>query len=129
MTPLSKTATAGSESLTHIRELSNTAVDNATNPKNKRKWQRQTKLIGEVGYAVMITEAEATRIIRAHIETIIVRYEPLDRIFDPYFVASLLISHPGIGAFIPRNVSAVMKEYVLKIDKDNTSQLVLLMKN
>ena len=77
----------------------------------------------------MITEAEATRIIRAHIETIIVRYEPLDRIFDPYFVASLLISHPGIGAFIPRNVSTVMKEYVLKIDEDTTSQLVLLMKN
>ena len=49
--------------------------------------------------------------------------------FDPYFVASLLISHPGIGAFIPRNVSTVMKEYVLKVDKDTTSQLVLLMKN
>jgi len=103
-----------------------TAVDNATKPKNKRKWQ--IKLVGGIGHVTMITEAEATRIIRSHIETIIVRYEPLDCMFDPYFVASLLISHTGIGAFIPRNVSTVMKENVLKIDKDTTpgfSQLIM----
>ena len=65
---------------------------------------------------------------KADVETIVVRYDPLERLYDPFSLAALLIKYPGIGHLVPRTAETVYKEFVEEIDRKSTSYLIHLMK-
>ena len=86
---------AGAETLSAIRAIPFNADGSGEQTKKKKK--KQSSLLAPMpgdGFVHTMTQLQGERIIRAQVETVVARLEPLDRIIDPFNVAALLISHP-----------------------------------
>ena len=123
LTPMCSTSTPGEESLTNIRAT-------AMSRKRKKYSDKNQTLLVSVGSkkshftSDTLTRARAENIIKSRIESIVARYEPLDAVFCPFNISSMIVSNPCIGQYIPRNASSVMKDYVRPIDDDTKRQLI-----
>ena len=129
VTPLSATGTLGSESLPAI--LANTIGTDPRPVDKKRKsdWKQDSiRADPGKGKVAVLTKSKAYVILKVDVETIMSRYEPLSRLYDPFNMTALIISHPAIGHFIPRCSETIYNEYSVGIDKDCSNQLVQLMK-
>ena len=133
MTVAGSTSTSGGESLSDIHATATASSVGALGALGQaKKKSRQLSILRPTssdGYATTISKSGAERIIKAEVEVALARYEPLERIFDPFNVSALLISHPAIGPYIPMTTQAVYDKYVKPIDKEVTGQLVELMKH
>ncbi len=74
-------------------------------------------------YEVMKKEG-ADEIIMAEVTVVLARGEPLSRILDPHYQASLNLRHPALLKFLPTNTAAIYDKYVVKIDKATTMDLL-----
>lgn len=70
-----------------------------------------------------MTVSEADAIITAEVKAILARGEPISRLLDNYVVASIMMRHPAITNFLPRNTGTIFDKYVIKIDNDTTKEL------
>ena len=95
-----------------------------------RKRQKQDSIVApsSKGKVTITTREEIHHMLKADVETILVRYEPLERLYDPFSLAALLIKYPDIGHLVPRTAETVYREFFEEIDRKSTSQLIHLMK-
>jgi hypothetical protein len=75
----------------------------------------------------VMTRARADTILKARVEGIVARYEPLDALYCPFTQAGLLSSHPAIGPYIPLDPRTVFKRFVVPIDVSAQDELISLM--
>lgn len=86
----------------------------------------QSKLQHHFGQPMNQERADAY--IRADIEAICVRFELLERLQDPFVIASMIQKVPGIGPYLPSDSSMVYHNYVVAIDKQTTQDIQAMLK-
>ena len=119
------TATPGStvagETLSGIRRQ---ALDDINPRAKKRTKQSSMKSSSDMdGRVVSMTQKQADRIIRAEVEAMLSRGEPMERMLDPFVRAAFIVRAPAIGAFLPNNADTLYNKFVTIIDMETTLEL------
>lgn len=92
-------------------------------PRKKTKRVPSAQTTMENMYGKTMNQASADIVLMNEVRAIVARGEPLRRLLDPWVQASLHQRYPAILKFIPSNVETIYDRYVIKIDKDTTSEL------
>ena len=71
----------------------------------------------------VMTEERATKVIKANLEAIVYRFEPPNRLDDPYVRAALILANPGIEQWLKEDVTSYYP-LIEEIDTDTSVQIV-----
>jgi hypothetical protein len=79
-------------------------------------------------FGSVMNKDRAECIIRAEVEAILARFEPISRILDPIVQSSLSAAHgPALLQYIPSDASTLFSGYVIPIDAEVTANINVLM--
>jgi len=92
-------------------------------PRKKTKRVPSAQTTMEHTYGKSMNQASADIVLMHEVRAIVARGEPLSRLLDPWVQASLHQRYPAILKFIPSDVETIYDKYVIKIDKQTTSEL------
>ena len=71
----------------------------------------------------VMTEERATKVIKANLEAIVYRFEPPNRLDDPFVRAALILANPGIEQWLKQDVTSYYP-LIEEIDTDTSVQIV-----
>jgi hypothetical protein len=88
-----------------------------------KKANRQTRMTAHHG--VGYTPEDFESIIRVHVESMLKRFEPLDRLLDPFVQEALAaaVGNRRTLYYIPQTTETLFKNYVVPIDNDATAKI------
>ncbi len=70
-----------------------------------------------------MTWAEANKIIKMRMRSMLAQGEPLDCLLDDYIHVELITEHPSIAFFLPRDEATIYNNYVVVIDQECSHEL------
>ena len=96
---------------------------------HSKKWTKLSSILcntEEDEQITSITVVQANMIIRLEVEAMVAHGESLERVYDPFVGASLLICCPAIAGLLPADIATLFGRYVPLIDIETTLELTKL---